>query len=656
MAYPGNFAEAQTAIEDLKIGSPAWFELMVDGYLKIRDQYAKPYWDTAFELFENEQFQGFGMNAASTAYGLIEVQPARVFGLVQQIESQVVASRPEFIVDPMKAKTEDLAEFGGAVVNSDWQRTHSMMPETRMATRNCILTGWGPMLSGVETDYAAARRDRKRRFKVAEQIQSDPMLGDIQADIIGQIAQGMDSVDEPRRETNYEMTDLVWKRRVFSRAISPFQYLIDPNCASLPDAEWNGRIIIARLDAVKMNPDFENVKNLKPTAVFNGTPEARAAMSPEMGRWNRLPGYGDQGIARVILYELFVRQPDGTWDKVVLARGHKKPIQVVKDCYDIGNPYRLLRWNHTSKRIFATSDVQAVMTQVIEERELRTRLHDGFMRSAVDNYVGSKQLFSDDTAIHPTTVEGIGNILLLENLAPGMNPDMALRPMARNGQMSESIAYLQILERDFQVASGLGANQQSMALKSETSATEAAEIAKWTNSRGRSKFAFCEEWASGIALDRLGLICQFYDEHDIAALAGPEAAKFWVKEKFTAGDIQAGLSIRVEEGTMQPKDNASKAIQLKDLFTACINPVTAPIANVYINAGETFQELIRTMGVPRGSKIANEVPPEVTQMLSQFLMQMGMAQLAGGAGAAPGGGGGQPQGAAEQAQMSGSTQ
>jgi hypothetical protein len=531
-----------------------------------------------------------------------------------------------------------------------------MMPETRMATRNCILTGWGPMLSGVETDYAAARRDRKRRFKVAEQIQSDPMLGDIQADIIGQIAQGMDSVDEPRRETNYEMTDLVWKRRVFSRAISPFQYLIDPNCASLPDAEWNGRIIIARLDAVKMNPDFENVKNLKPTAVFNGTPEARAAMSPEMGRWNRLPGYGDQGIARVILYELFVRQPDGTWDKVVLARGHKKPIQVVKDCYDIGNPYRLLRWNHTSKRIFATSDVQAVMTQVIEERELRTRLHDGFMRSAVDNYVGSKQLFSDDTAIHPTTVEGIGNILLLENLAPGMNPDMALRPMARNGQMSESIAYLQILERDFQVASGLGANQQSMALKSETSATEAAEIAKWTNSRGRSKFAFCEEWASGIALDRLGLICQFYDEHDIAALAGPEAAKFWVKEKFTAGDIQAGLSIRVEEGTMQPKDNASKAIQLKDLFTACINPVTAPIANVYINAGETFQELIRTMGVPRGSKIANEVPPEVTQMLSQFLMQMGMAQLAGGAGAAPGGGGGQPQGAAEQAQMSGSTQ
>ncbi len=240
-----------------------------------------------------------------------------------------------------------------------------------------------------------------------------------------------------------------------------------------------------------------------------------------------------------------------------------------------------------------------------------------------------------------------------------MTAQQAMGLLPRSSQMQESIAYLQILERDFQVATGLGANQQAQALKSETSATEAAEIAKWTNSRGRSKFAFCEEFAAGVATDRLGLACQFYDEAEIAAIAGPEAAEFWLKEKFTAGDIQGGLSVRVEEGTMQPKDNASKAATLKDLFVTCITPATMVMANVYINAGETFQEMVRLMGVPRGSKIVNQVTPETTQAVNAMLMQMGMAQ----AGIVPQtstgntqGGSATPSGRAEAAQTSGRTQ
>lgn len=639
MAYrSGTVTRAREAIEDLKIGSVGHYEAMIDGYLKLRDQFAKPFWDTAYDLFENDQFNPYSISAASPRYGIVEVQPARVFGLVQQIESQIVANRPSFVVDPLKARSEDLAKWGGIVVNADWERTRALNSEFRMNVRNTIFTGWGPMLSGVETDYAKARRARKVRDRVAQQCQEDPLLGEIQAELIGEAAQGPDSVSEIRRATNFEMTDLVWNGRVFSRAISPFHFLIDPNCASLEDAEWCGRMIVARLDQVKKNPLFTSTRGLKPSAISTFAPLARQSLSPKesssiIGTTAREGT--DDCYERILLFELAVRQPDGTWNKCVLAKDHGKPLQEVEDWYDIGCPYRLLRWNHTSRRVFATSDVQSVMNEVIEEREVLTRLHDAHLRSPLDTYVGSRQRFTQDTDIVPVTVPGVGQILLLENIQPGEDASKALTLLQKGGEMDKVLPYLAILERRYQEATGLGANQQSQALKSETSATEAAEIAKWASARGRSKFAFCEEFAANVAGDRLGLICQFYGPEDIAALAGPEAAKFWVKERFTAGDIQAGLSVRVEQGSMQPRDDASVAAVLQALWSACINPQTALLANVHINAHETFSEWLRRIGVPVGSKLLNETGPDLNMKLGA-IMQMLASQGQAGGGGAPG--------------------
>lgn len=646
------FGRAQEALQDLKIGSCAWFEKQIHSYIKIRDKIAKPYWDAAWEAFENEQFSGFNMNA--TSFGLVQVQPARVFSLVQQIESQVVGNRPKFVADALKARAEELAEWAEALVNADWERTKAMMSQLRLNTRNTILTGWGPMLSGVETDYDAARRDRKRRMKQAERMQLDPVIGEIQAEFIGEAAAGPDSVDEEERETTFEMNDLILSQRVFSRAINPYQFVIDPNASCIEDAEWVGRIIIAQLDAVKGNPNFRNTRDLKANFTLAGSSEAREAISPDgTGRVKTM--YGDMvtsDVARCVLYELFVRDRTGSWGRHVLAKDCDKPLQIVDDTYDIGCPYRLQRWNHTSKRIFATSDVQSVMSEVVEEREIRTRLHDQFLRAAVDTYVADKIIFGDDAELHPLTVEGIGNIIL-GNLN-GRPIDSAIGLMKRNGQMGDALQYLSIIERSFQVSTGLGANQMASALKSETSATEAAEIAKWSSARGRSKYAFAEEFAAGVAMDRLGLICQFYDEDDIAAIGGPEAAKFWVKERFTAGDIQAGLSLRVEQGSMQPRDDASVLAMLKEMFLWTITPATAPIANMHINSSEVFQEMLRVMGVQKGSKLAQDSGGGLMQQLAMAMQQMG-----GGMQGGQGGGGGPPaqsatpSGRAEAAQTEG---
>jgi hypothetical protein len=161
----------------------------------------------------------------------------------------------------------------------------------------------------------------------------------------------------------------------------------------------------------------------------------------------------------------------------VFAKGHDKFLREEKSPYDLGCPYKLLRWNDIGQRIFSVSDIQPVLTHVIEEREIRTRLHDAYMRAAVDVYAFDRSLLSAEEDIRPLTMEGIGLMLPLNGMT-GRPIDQVVRLLPRNPQTNEALAYLSIIERNIQEGTGLGANQQLQALKSETSATEAAEIAR----------------------------------------------------------------------------------------------------------------------------------------------------------------------------------
>lgn len=628
MATPYTNEAAQFIHDNMK-GKPPWWEALIDGYLRERDRCAKPYWDLARECYEQEQFTGYHLR---DRYTLDQVQPPRVYGLVHQIESQVFNRNPKFFVSPMTPKQEGLAQFAEGALNTEWLRDARLQRETRLALRDCILTGWGWILSGVEGDHDAMRRQRLKRQKLARALTGDPMKQEIVGQLAAQAEMQRDSIAMEDTRTNFELDDRVWEGRVCSRRVSPDDVVVDPNATCLEDARWVGRIIYADYDAVMHDDRFRNKSRLQPTTVMAGASERNYRRQNPFINPSKsaavVAGPGDVPLEYqyVELFEIFERQPDGSWDMKVFAKGHDKFLREEKAPYDLGCPYKLLRWNDIGQRIFSVSDIQPVLTHVIEEREIRTRLHDAYMRAAVDVYAFDRSLLSTEEDIRPLTMEGIGLMLPLNGMT-GRPIDQVVRLLPRNPQTQEALAYLSIIERNIQEGTGLGANQQLQALKSETSATEAAEIARHASARGAAKYSAFNEFVANVAHDRLKLAAQFYDAGMIATLAGPEAAAMWMGEEFTRADIQWGLNVSVEVGSMQPKNDQSRA---QAVTTAIQIAKSDPVAAQMLNLPRLWEEFFKLLGFQKGSEFLQGMDPN---MMSQMYMQMAMMGQQPGQGA-----------------------
>jgi|DEB19_MinimDraft_3_1074340.scaffolds.fasta_scaffold12914_1 hypothetical protein len=642
-------------VNDIRRGTPAWDIALIEGYLRERDRCAKPHWDLARELYEQDQFQGWRLKER---YMIDQVQPPRVYGLVHQIESQVYNRSPKFYVSPMTPKQEKLAKWGELVMNTEWLRDSRLQKEARLCLRDCVLTGWGFMLSSVEGDYEKFRKQRLARQKLAQKIQSDPAIGSMIDRVTQVMRMTPDSIVAEESETTYEMDDRVWQGRVCSRRVSPDDIVIDPNATCLEDARWIGRVIYADYDSVMSNPLFQNTKGLTPTKIMNGVMERTnygtvpraSVLAGKQAAFSHGPFDIPTPYQYVELYEIFERKSNGDWNMKVFARGHDKYLREEDAIYDLGCPYKMLRWNDIGARIFSVSDIQPVLTHIIEEREIRTRLHDQHMRGAVDCYAFDRTLLPTEEQIRSFTVEGLGMLLPMDNVG-GRSIQQGMQLLPRNPQTNEAIAYLQVIERNIQDGTGLGANQMMQALKSETSATEAAEIARNAGARGVAKFSAFNDFIANVAHDRLKLAAQFYDPGMIAVLGGIDAAAMWMGENFTKADIQWGLNVTIEIGSMQPKNDQTRA---QAITTALTIMRQDPIAAQMLNVPRIWQEFFSLLGFQEGSDFLN--PMMTADAMTAMYQQAMMAAQMGGSptgGAPQGEGQAMASGDAGMAQMGG---
>ena len=121
----------------------------------------------------------------------------------------------------------------------------------------------------------------------------------------------------------------------------------------------------------------------------------------------------------------------------------------------------------------------------------------------------------------------------------------------------------------------------------------------------------------------------------IAQIAGDEAAKVWIAEKFTRGDIQNGLNVSVHPGSTQPISEEKRAANLSQMVQEAI---AAPaIMGQIVNVPEAYKQLLQARGVKDGSSVLMNLSGE---QFSQMAMQMAlMGQMQGGQ---PGQNGGSP--------------
>lgn len=604
--------------------SPAAFLNDIEEYYDLRETYCKGLWDMADELYEKLAYSDRQLDPTNLQGR--NVIPARVYGYVQYLLTQVFLKRPKYLLKPDSARLEDLAGHMEVALNNFIKRPH--LRQFRYAGIDCALTGAGWVWVGCEIDKDVAAAARMRRKRIAKAMKDDPALAILGDQIIADVVSQGDSIDlEESAELTYEMDDRVRRQQLYIRHTPHKRMVYDATCSSPDDMLWVGEEQYVLLEAVKKEKLFQNTEGLQPTAVIKGMWKYANANQLGRGR-SRFIGQRNSRKQFVAIYPIVAKNGDGTWDKYWFARGHKPFLRIERAQYDLGCPAVPLSWNDRGEKIFAVSDITQGIDTILTEQLLKTRLLDATSREAEDILLYDKDKLKDlESAISDNPDVGL-NIGVPGGMGQGIRSVADFLP--RQSKVDRLLPYLAILERDYEMAWGMGPNQQLQALRSDTSATESAELARNAQVRMAIKAESAEEFVAVVGKKILQLMAQFFGPEQIEPLCGPEGAKAWQREDFTKSDIQNGLSVEVEVGSMRPETDDSRMQILNMIIQEAMqNPVLAQGWNIM----EVQKLRSKIMGVRDGSKIINQ-SAQNPQML-QGLMQLALSGAQGAKGSAP---------------------
>lgn len=636
-------------VNDLKVGSAAWLDGQVMRFESKRRAEVEEAWKQTLSMYEEERgYTRKRPKGQQTVLGEY-IQPPRVYGIAQSIVSVLYNRMPKFFCSPITARQEMIARFIEAAINNQWQLNPRWNKQCKMALLDGTLYGMGILF----TEYRSNKkpevlaRERREAQKYARQLMADPTVQAQLEPLFTEVNKSQDAVTMPERMATYELDSNSVFNQVCVRRVSPFQFIIDPDSRGLDDCRWVGRVIDVDVRELKKDPLYKNTKNITgTTTVRNPEPGARSSMNGAtpipiaVGRSEitnpsgQMKAVSATEATYATIAEVFIRNTDEdgneTWDFKVLTRDNPDFIQEQDAKYDLGHPYTVYAPNATGERLFPQSDIDPAMTHILEEREVRTRLYEWMMRNANDMYGVDVQAVGGnfETFISSMRRTKVGTFIPIQSASNRPVRDVVFQ-FPRTVMTPEVMNYLALIQRDIELATGLGPNQQMMAMKSETSATEAAEVAGWARARNQPKAYEWEACIADVGMKIAQQHAQFSPVKDIMQLAGPKAAAEWAKQEWTRGDIQSGLMVTVERGSMQPESDQKRQALYGQLLTMMLqNPVLAAIGD----APQIARRLIEAMGVQDGSELIRNVDPE---QFGQALQQY--QQVAGGGGSAPAG-------------------
>lgn len=611
-------------------GTPGWSRQLIEGYLDLRRSRYDGIWEKVEELYrkDGDYVNGWFTKDPTMIQGRM-IRPPRVYGYIQALESQLYTRHPRFFVSPMAARQEKLARYGQAHLNAHWKRDRTIDEDVHLMLRDTAKTGFAWALTEfVAQDPVKAQRDNRKRQKFARDLQESGEMGALAADLIAEQALGRDSVAFKESSVTYERDDRVIYGKVVTRRIPYWAIAVDPNAGRLEDAEWVYRQVFAPIDAVKRCPFFKNTEDLRPTAQLSGSFDGKGVTHRPLDSPFSVP----EPYQYVILWEGYEKNEDGGWDFKVFAENHPEWLYEEKDRYHLGCPYTLLRWNHEGDTIFAPSDIQEVLDLIGEEMNLRTRLFDSEMRKMEDAWAFDQNVIKEPTLAAAMNIPGVGTFMPVPGLS-ARGKGTVFQELPKNQNSQSLLAYLAIIERNIELGTGMGANQSLSAMKSDTSATESAEVAAWARSRSEVKHFWFKRAMEDIGLKILQQSAQWLGPDVISQTAGPDAGAFWAAEEWTPADIRYGLAVEIEQGSMRPPSDEAKA-QL--LATMIQEAMTNPIAAQKYNVDVMLEDLARFRGIQDGSKYLNpDFTPEKMAEMSMMMSLMGGKMGGGGSPAAP---------------------
>jgi len=541
-----------------------------------------------------------------------QIEPPRVNQLANTLAATTFNQRPKFFVEPVTKAQNDVAEWGETATNAEWQRDHAINSEIRRCGFDEAMYGWGIAYTGVKTDYVAAVGARKQRQRDALKEKSLAERGLIPDDYYESAEVHMDWTP-----TTVENDDRIRRDRIFTVRIDPWRFVIDPAATDPENAKWMGVWCYMDEASVLDSPDFDPVAKKRVEFGNRMDEDVLSVASGDPYKYAKI-------------WEMWFKQPDGTWNLRIYWDGETDDGMFLykhDNPYAHGCPFRIFRATPTGRSIWGVAAILPVYQQIVMESEITTRMFDALMRRGEDVLFVDGEAMSQDE-MQPFTIPDVGLMIPIKNV--GGRPLTSFFQRLESGQVNtEAITFLQLLQQQIEDGVGLGANQLGQFGKSETSATEAGNVQKWADIRGSIRNQHAEEFVGQIAHDRLKLMAQFYPAELMRQLGGEDASKLWRLSRFTDGDIQWGLNVKVVPGSMQPPSDQQRLQLATTMLTAAQQPGST--AGYLVNQPEVYKFVFKLLGLNDGSRLLN--PGVDSDMLTEA-HAMAATQGGGGGGGA----------------------
>lgn len=583
MNYEGGFGKQHG-----ERGMPEWWLSLLTAFEALRDEECGEIWRAAEDRYRQRANRAWRFK--NHDYSLRMVRPPRVYSMVHAADANLLYNRAKFFARPTSEAYQRLAGVAEPLANGIWQR-YVADEELRLCVRDCVKYGrmWAEV--GYEDDHAKAAKARARRRREAQRAQANPLAGTLRPQDLG-VPTGVaprGEANQPEAPTFENDLRALWKKPSFRRR-SPWDVFFDPDATVWQKMRWCAVRILADADSVKAQ--FKNVpgiKDLQPTLVLDGRSgklstgtkygQRQGILSRSVSALSKSfaqmlgPGERQDAYAYVELFSVHVMNEDGRWGRKIVANGFDGFLEDKDELYDIGCPLITGAWNGDGDTLFSTSDVEQVMGQIVEEEQLRTRLHQFMLRRANQPTLIDKRLVGGvnniDVLSHPT----LGAYALVEGRTDGQPLQTGIAELPKRWELGETMAYLNHLNDEFAQASGLGPAQRLQAMKSDTSAQEASQMNRAAMARLSDKQGAVEQFCVQGAKHLLGLAAQYFEAEQLSVFLGANDTAAWLGEDISAGDIQDGLHIYVEKGSMSPQSDEQRAAFYSQMLSLWRDPV-----------------------------------------------------------------------------------
>lgn len=539
---------------------------------------AEAEWQVAIDAYRGHDRRSHSMDIWSNPFGA-GVRIGLPYALTQTTVAAIVASMPSFSAKPATEKARGLAKLVHVLLNNDsvWDAKKRQWQMGKLVKSGKMT---GLMIGKVhyETDYDAwqkriekeEKEEARRSGLTRDELATEELLDVVEREEFA-TTKGVQ-----KKELTGEADHTLRREEIGMQIMSAKAYIADPHATDFVyGPRWEGRLYNRYIKDVKNDKRFRGDArlNVKPTHTMRRELRFPFRRNPGDGVYdNSLP----EDFQQVELAEIYWYDDpefkDSYGSLITLVVDQDLLLERRPNPYG-RRPYVVEEWNGDLEDPFPCTDINGWVDLWRATREVLYRAVRQIRKAPNTTLLVAKGgnnsadqlqgvLDNDDGGVAEIDISGVTSGGL-----DGVVKELATRQVSPEylNFIDKMMLYIQMIE-------GFGPNQLAGgALKSETSGTEAAEVAKFVRVRLDDKANALDRFMTRMARNIISAIFRFKEFDEIVDMVGEDLAQMGIAEeeltRARAANIE-DVSINIVPGSMAPEADGTKLQKVMAILQA----------------------------------------------------------------------------------------